>query len=150
MANVKLILIEDVESLGLAGTEVSVAPGFARNYLLPQGKAVPVTKAALRIFEARKEKIEAKRQQAISEAQSMAERIAAAEIIISMEATADDSLFGSVTSRVISDALAAKEITLHPSRINLLDPLKKLGTFEVPVSLNNGVETVVKVQITKA
>ena len=122
----------------------------ARTYLLPQNKAVPVTKAAARIFEARKEKIEAMRKQAIAEAQSLAERVAAAEIMIAMEATADDSLFGSVNARVISDLLAAQEITVHPSRIVMLEPLKKLGTFEVPVHFSNGIETVVKVQITRA
>lgn len=150
MAHVKLILIEDVESLGLAGDEVQVSPGYARNYLLPKKKAVPVTKAAARIFEARKEKIEAKRQQALAEAQAIADRIAATEISIAMEATSDDSLFGSVSARVISDALAAKDIALHTSRIMLLEPLKKLGKFEVPVRLSNGIETIVKVEITKA
>lgn len=151
MAHVKLILIDDVESLGMAGDEVSVSPGYARNYLIPRKKAVQVSAAAARIFEARKAKVEEKRRQVVAEAQSLSERIAAAEIIIAMETTADEnSLFGSVTARHISDVLKEKGLDVHHSRIQMLDPIKHIGTFQVPVRLAQGVAANLTVQVVKA
>lgn len=151
MANVKLILLDDVESLGMAGDEVAVSPGYARNYLLPLKKAVPVSAAAARIFKSRKEKVEAKRQQAIAEAQSLSERIAGTEVIIAMETTADEvSLFGSVTARSIAEVLHEKGLQIPHSRVLLLEPIKKIGNFEVPVKLGLNITAAITVQIVKA
>lgn len=151
MAHVKLILLDDVEALGMAGDEVSVSPGYARNYLLPRKKAAPVSAAAARMFQARKEKVEEKRRQMVAEAQSLSERIAATEIIISMETTADEhSLFGSVTARSISDVLREKGLEISHNRVHLLDPIKHIGSFQVPVKLAQGVITNITVQVTKA
>lgn len=150
MANVKLILLEDVESLGLAGTKVTVSPGYARNYLLPRGKAMPVTAAAERMIEARKEKIEAKRREVIAQAQALADQIANTEVSIIMEASADDHLFGSVTARMIADLLAEKGTKVSHTRIQLLEPIKKLGTFPVIVKLDGNLTATITVEIKHA
>ena len=96
MASTKLILLQDVEDLGLAGEEVSVAPGYARNFLIPQKLATVASTAALRQLAANKEKIEAKRAAERAAATEIANKIAALNLEIPMQAAADDQLFGSV------------------------------------------------------
>lgn len=151
MANVKLILLDDVESLGMAGDEVTVSPGYARNYLIPKQKAVPVSAAAARMFEARKAKIEEKRRQAIAESQSLAERIAGTEVVIAMETIADDNtLYGSVTARSVADVLHAKGLEISHNRILLDDPIKHVGEYAVQVKLSQNIVATVTVQVVKA
>ena len=94
MANVSLILLDDVEKLGLAGDEVHVAPGYARNYLIPQGLAAKATPGTLRLIESRKALIAARREKELAEAKALAEKLAGIEISIPMQATDDDQLFG--------------------------------------------------------
>ena len=94
MAQVKLILLDDVENLGLAGDEVSVSPGYARNYLLPRGLASKATPGIMRIVESRKAQIAARRAQELADAQALAAKLSEVEISIAMQATEDDQLFG--------------------------------------------------------
>ena len=101
----KLILLQDVEDLGLAGEEVHVAPGYARNFLIPKKLATVASTAALRQLAANKEKIEAKRKADLEIAQSVAEKINTTELVIPMQASDDNHLFGSVTERIICEAL---------------------------------------------
>ncbi|MBO5722431.1 MAG: 50S ribosomal protein L9, partial [Lentisphaeria bacterium] len=102
--NVKLILLQDVENLGLAGSEVTVAPGYARNYLIPQGLAAKATPGILRVLAANKEKIEAKRRDELVAAQATAAKLMETVIEIAMQASDDNQLFGSVTARNVADA----------------------------------------------
>ena len=110
MAHVSLILLDDVEKLGLAGDEVHVAPGYARNYLIPRGLAAKATPGTLRLIESRKAIIAARRQQELADAQALAAKLAEIELSIPMQATEDEQLFGSVTNRMIADLLAAQGI----------------------------------------
>jgi large subunit ribosomal protein L9 len=149
MASVKIILLEDVENLGLAGEEVKVAAGYARNYLLPQGKATKVTKGALRQVEARREQIEAQRKTELDAAQALAKQLEEVEISIAMQASEDDTLFGSVTNRVIAEALAEKGIEIDSRRILLEDHIKTLGKFPVDVKLPRGVKSKLNVWVVR-
>ncbi len=148
MAHVNLILLDDVEKLGLAGDEVHVAPGYARNYLLPRGLAAKATPGTLRLIESRKALIAARRAKELEEAKALAAKLAEVELSIAMQATEDDQLFGSVTARMIADQLAAQGFNVEHSRIKL-DPIKTLGSFEVEIKLHADVTAKVKVWVVR-
>jgi large subunit ribosomal protein L9 len=147
---VELILLEDVEDLGKAGDKVNVAPGYARNYLIPQGLAEKVTPGALRQIEARRERIEAKRREELEAAQALAKKIEEAEITIPMQAGEDEHLFGSVTTHIISDALKEQGIEVEHRRIKLEEPIRELGVFNVAVKLHSDVEATAKIWVVRA
>jgi large subunit ribosomal protein L9 len=149
MALVKLILLEDVENLGLAGDEVNVAPGYARNFLLPRGLASKSTPSILKVLNARKEKIEEHRRQEFEAAKKLAESIAAVEISIAMQASDDNRLFGSVTGRNIAEQFAAKGVIIDHQRVRLEEPIKQLGKFEVEIKLHHDVSVKAKVWIVR-
>jgi large subunit ribosomal protein L9 len=150
MANVKLVLLEDVENIGLAGEEVSVAAGYARNFLLPRGLATKATKGTERMLAARKEKIEKQRAAELEASKALAAKIAETEISIPMQASEDDQLFGSVTARSISEKLAENGIEIDIQRIKLEEPIKTLGSYEVEVKLHADTTAVVKVWVVRA
>ncbi|MDD3153779.1 MAG: 50S ribosomal protein L9 [Victivallaceae bacterium] len=147
MAHVKLILVEDVENLGLAGEEVSVTAGFARNYLLPRKLAAKADPGTLRQLASRREKIEARRQADAAAAEALKAKLAELEVTIVEQATADDQLFGSVSARAISEALAAQGIKIEHSRIRIEEPIKALGEFTVQAKLHATVTAPVKVVV---
>ena len=148
MAQVNLILLDDVEKLGLAGDEVHVAPGYARNYLLPRGLAAKATPGTLRLIESRKAMIAARRAKELEDAKALAAKLAGVELSIAMQATEDEQLFGSVTARMIAEQLAAQGYTVEHSRIKL-DPIKSLGSFEVEIKLHADVTAKVKVWVVR-
>ena len=149
MAHVKLILLDDVEKLGLAGDEVHVAPGYARNYLIPRGLAAKATPGTLRLIESRKAIIAARRQQELADAQALAAKLAEIELSIPMQATEDEQLFGSVTNRMIADLLAAQGIKVEHSRIKVEPAIKTLGKFEVDVKLHSNVAAKLSVWVVR-
>ena len=149
MAQVKLILLDDVENLGLAGDEVTVSPGYARNYLLPRGLASKATPGIMRIVESRKAQIAARRAQELADAQALAAKLAEVEISIAMQATEDDQLFGSVTARMIADELAAQGYKIEHTRIRVEPPIKLLGSYEIDVKLHAEVTAKVKVWVVR-
>ena len=149
MANVSLILLDDVEKLGLAGDEVHVAPGYARNYLIPQGLAAKATPGTLRLIESRKALIAARREKELAEAKALAEKLAAIEISIPMQATDDDQLFGSVTARMIAEQLAAQGCAVEHTRIKVDPPIRTLGSFEVEAKLHADVIAKLKVWVVR-
>jgi len=146
----ELILLEDVEDLGNAGDKINVAPGYARNYLIPKGLAEKVTPGALRQIEARKERLEAHRKEELEKAQALATKIAETEITISMQAGEDEKLFGSVSSHKIAEALEAEGITVESRRIKLTDPIKELGVFNVDMKLHSDVVATAKIWVVRA
>ena len=148
MAQVNLILLDDVEKLGLAGDEVHVAPGYARNYLLPRGLAAKATPGTLRLIESRKAMIAARRAKELEDAKALAAKLAGVELSIAMQATEDEQLFGSVTARMIAEQLAAQGYTIEHSRIKL-DPIKSLGSFEVEIRLHADVTAKIKVWVVR-
>ena len=149
MAQVSLILLDDVEKLGLAGDEVHVAPGYARNYLIPRGLAAKATPGTLRLIESRKALIAERRAQALADAKALAEKLAAVEISIPMQATEDDQLFGSVTARMVAEELARLGFAVEHSRITIDPPIKTLGGYDVAVKLHADVDATVKVWVVR-
>ncbi|MEA4862434.1 MAG: 50S ribosomal protein L9 [Victivallaceae bacterium] len=140
MAHVKLVLLEDVENLGLAGEEVSVAPGYARNYLVPRGFAMKANAATARILEARKVKIEQQRAAELAGAKALAEKLAGITVNFPVQASEDGQLFGSISARAIADKLSSDfGVEIEHSKIKLEDNIKALGTFVVDVKLHHDV-----------
>lgn len=148
MAHINLILLDDVEKLGLAGDEVSVAPGYARNFLLPRGLAAKATPGTLRLVESRKAIIAERRAKELADAQALAAKLAEMELSIAMQATEDEQLFGSVTARMVAEELAKLGVEIEHSRIKL-DPIKTLGSFEVAVKLHADVTAQLKVWVVR-
>ena len=149
MAQISLILLDDVEKLGLAGDEVHVAPGYARNYLIPRGLAAKATPGTLRLIESRKAMIAERRAKELADAKALAEKLAAIEISIAMQATEDDQLFGSVTARMIADELAGQGYAVDHSRVKVEPAIKTLGGFDVEVKLHAEVTGKVKVWVVR-
>ncbi len=149
MAHVNLILLDDVENLGLAGDEVHVAPGYARNYLLPRGLAAKATAGTLRLIESRKALIAARREKELSDAKVLAAKLAGVELSIAMQATEDEQLFGSVTARMIAEQLTAQGFAIDHNHVKLDPPIKTLGSFEVEVRLHAAVTAKIKVWVVR-
>ncbi|MBQ4132662.1 MAG: 50S ribosomal protein L9 [Desulfovibrionaceae bacterium] len=132
----KVILRADVENLGSLGDVVDVRPGYGRNFLLPQGIAMLVTEGNLKVFELERKKLEAKMAEVRAAAASLGERISAAPVRIVMRVGENDKLYGSVTTAMISEALAAQEIEVDRRRILLDGPIRSLGEHQVRVRLH--------------
>ncbi len=150
MASMKLILLQDVEDLGYAGEEVSVAPGYARNYLIPRKLASVATTAALRQLAAHKEKIEAQRAAELEAAQTLAAKLQEFAVELHLQASDDGHLFGSVTDRMIADAIAAHGVTLSHQRIHLDSQIRSCGEYVVSVKLHQKITVDVKVNVVRA
>lgn len=132
----QVILRADVENLGSLGDVVTVKPGFGRNYLLPQGKAMAATKANLKVFELERKKLQAEMDTLRAAASDLGERIKNAALVITMRVGENDKLYGSVTSSVITDALAAQGIEVDRRRVILDAPIRTIGEFPVRVRLH--------------
>ena len=145
-----LILLQDVEDLGLAGDSVHVSPGFGRNYLIPRGLAAPASAVALRQLEAHKEKIEAKRKADLEAAQALAEKISGMSVEIMMQASDDGHLFGSVTERVVCEAYAAQGINIEYQRVRMDKHIRTLGEYEINIKLHQDVIAAGKIVIVRA
>lgn len=143
----KLILKETIESLGIIGSEVSVAKGYARNYLLPQGKALPATPENRRVMEKERAKVELQIAKETALAQEMAKRIEGVAVTIAAKVHEEDRLYGSITVREIVDALAAKEIAVEKQAVLLQEPIKTLGTYTVPIRVYRDVEPQITVEV---
>ena len=148
-ANIQVILQQDVEKLGKSGELVRVRPGFARNYLLPRQLAVPATSAAVRRIEHEKQVALAKAEKSKKGAREIAEKISALTITMHRAVGEDDRLFGSVTAKEIESAVKAKGIDFDRKTMHLAEPIKALGTFEIPVRLLTDVTATLKVTVEK-
>ncbi len=146
----KLILLQDMEDIGIAGDIVNVAEGFARNFLIPKGYAIKESKAALRQLAARKEKIEAQRKSDTDKAAQISEKIAALELVVAMQASDDKQLFGSVSSSTISSELAKHGIEVEARRILLEHPIKETGEYAVKIKVHKDFVPELKIKIQKA
>lgn len=147
--SMQLILKEDVDNLGKSGEVVTVRDGYGRNYLLPQGLAVPATKHDVARVEHEKRVITARNAKLSKEAQAEADRLSQVSVSIARAVGEENKLFGSVSARDIADALAAQNVTLDHKKIVLPDAIKTLGMTEVQVKLGRGVNATIKVWVVK-
>ena len=147
---VEVILREHVEHLGRRGEVVRVAAGYARNYLLPRKLALAVTDENKKQIERERAKAEVRDAQELAEARALAARVEAAEVSIARRVGENETLYGSVTSADIADALAALDVAVDRRKVQLADPLKTLGEHTVPVKIHRDVTASVTVKIVPA
>lgn len=144
----QLILLQKVTNLGDLGDKVDVKPGFGRNFLVPQGKAVPATEANLAQFEARRAEYEAKAQAALDDAESRRAKLEGASVTLYANASTEGKLYGSIGPREIAEALTKAGTRVSKSEVVMGEgALRRTGEFEVLVHLHADVETPVKVVV---
>ena len=148
-ATIQVVLQADVDKVGKSGELVKVRPGFARNFLLPRSLAVPATTAAVNRIDHEKAVALAKAEKSKKEARAVAEKIGGLTIVMQRAVGEDDRLFGSVTAKEIESAVKAKGIDFDRKTMHLAEPIKALGTFEIPVRLLTDVTATLKVTVEK-
>jgi large subunit ribosomal protein L9 len=145
----EVILREDITNLGTRGQVVKVAPGYARNFLIPKKLAVTATDSNKKIVEQERQSHLRKEAQAQGEAQDLAKLMTGVSVTISQKAGENDQLFGSVTSKDVADALAVKGFTIDRRKIQLDEPIKSLGEFKIPIKLHKDVTAEVTLVVAK-
>ena len=150
MATVELILLQRVEKLGQMGERVHVKPGYARNFLLPQKKAIRANKDNLAKFETQRVQLEALNIKRREEAERIAERVGGLSVVIIRQAGEAGSLYGSVSSRDIADASTEAGLSINRSQVILEQPIKMLGLTPVRVVLHPEVSISVTVNVARS
>ena len=145
----QIILQEDIEKLGNRGQVVEVAEGYARNFLLPRKLALEASPGNMKRLEKMRAAFAKKAAVEIADAQKLAELLAGVSLEISRKSGESDQLFGSVTSADISDALAAKGYTIDRRKIQLAEPIKLIGNFDIPIKLHRDVTANLKLTVRK-
>ena len=143
----EIILREEVTNLGNIGDIVKVAPGYARNFLIPKGKAVPADKRNIKAFEHEKRISEARAKKAREAAMSEAEKLGAVTLEFKAKVGEEDKLFGSVTAKDIAEQLKEKGLEVDRRKIVIAEPIRKLGEHTVEVRLGLEVTASVKVVV---
>lgn len=147
---VQVVLRDDVENLGRSGDLVKVKPGYARNFLIPRGLAAVATHGNIAQIEHEKKAALARGAKLRASAQGRASELSAVAVEIAAQAGDNKKLFGSVGSRDIAQALAAKGFEVDRKKIVLAEPIKELGEYDVPVKLGYEVQATVKVRVVAA
>jgi len=143
----KVILKETIDALGIIGSEVTVANGYARNYLLPKNKAVPATPANRKMIAQQKAKFDLQIAKEKSIAEEMAAKLKEVSCTISARVSDEDRLYGSITVRDIINALKKQEIIVEKRMVMLKEPIKTLGEYKVPVRVYADVEPEIRVEV---
>lgn len=144
----EVILLEKVGKLGGLGDKVNVKAGFGRNYLVPQGKAVPATEANVASFEARRAELEKAAAEALAAAQARGEKLEGLEVSIVSKAGDEGKLFGSIGTRDIADAITAAGVEVEKSEVRLPEgALRHTGEFDIDVQVHSDVTATVKLVI---
>ena len=143
----KVLLKETIDALGIIGSEVTVADGYARNYLFPQEKAVLATPQNRRALEQQKAKFEVQIAKEKGVAEEMAARLEGVVCKIHAKITDEDRLYGSISLRDIMNALAQQDVKVDKRMILLSEPLKNLGTYKIPIRVYKGVEPEITVEV---
>ena len=143
----KVILKETIDSLGIIGSEVSVADGYARNYLFPQNKAVLATPQNRRMLEQEKAKFELQIAKERKVAEEMAQKLEGVVCKIKAKVSEEDRLYGSVSIRDIIDALVGQDVIVEKRMVLLKEPIKALGTYSVPIRVYKEVEPEISVEV---
>lgn len=144
---IKVILKETIDSLGIIGSEVQVADGYARNYLLPQDKAVLATPANRKMLEQQKMKFELQIAKEKAQAEEMAQQIQDVRCTIAARVSDGDKLYGSVTVRDIVAALQKQEVSVEKRMVLLNEPIKTVGEHKVALRIYKGVKPEITVEI---
>ena len=143
----KVILKETIEPLGIIGSEVDVKKGFARNYLIPQGKAVQATPQNRNILAQEKAKLDLQIAKEKETAEEMAKKLEGVVCKIAVKVADEGRLYGSVTTREIGDALTAQNIDVLKRMILLKEPIKEIGSFQVPIRIYKGIKPEITVEV---
>jgi len=147
---VKVILQQDVETLGQGGQAVRVRPGFARNYLIPRGLAVPATKSNLARIDELKRIAARHTQQKLDDAKALKQKLEGMSVKIERAAGEEGKMYGSVTSKDIEEAYAAAGLSFDRKQLDLPDPIRQLGLSEVRVRLHTDIVATLRVEVIKA
>lgn len=145
----KVILTKDVPSLGKRTDVVEVKPGHARNYLIPHGLALPATDSALKSIQTRIRAEEGRMAKRKQQAEAQAKAINEISCTATVQAGEEDRLYGSVTASDIAELMAQQGIKIDKRRIELEEPIKKLGVYNIPIRLHPEVEATVKLWVVR-
>jgi len=145
-----VILQQDVPKLGNVGDIIKVRDGYGRNFLVPRGLAVIADERNVRRLEHQKRMAAAKATKELSKAQALADQLVANAVTIRRQAGEDGKLFGAVTNRDVADAFATDGFELDRRQIQLEEPIKTLGMFNIPVKLDRGIHATIKVYVVSA
>jgi large subunit ribosomal protein L9 len=143
----EVILRDHVDNLGRRGEIVKVADGYARNYLLPRKLALPATDGNRKQVERERAKFEAKEAEERKVVDAVAARLSAVELVIARRVGETEALYGSVTTADIAEGLASKGFDIDRRKLQLAEPIKKVGEFDVPIRLHRDVTATVKVKV---
>ena len=143
----KIVLREDVDKLGERGQVVNVAPGYARNFLFPKALALEATPGNMRQIELRKKVWVVREAREAEEANKVAARMGELKLVIAKKVGEHDALYGSVTSQEIADLLKAKGVEVDRRKIQLQEPIRSVGTFEVTIKIHRQVGAKVSVEV---
>jgi len=145
----EVILSQDVDRIGKAGVVVKVKDGFARNFLIPNKLAVPVTPGNLKKLEIEKQKKQQESDKARKAAEELKDKISNLSLTIQVLTQEDDKLYGSITTQEVVHALKEEGLEIDKNAISLEEPIKALGIYELPVKLHADISTKIKVWVVK-
>jgi|AFSR01.1.fsa_nt_gi large subunit ribosomal protein L9 len=147
MAMMEVLLKENVENLGVRGDIVKVRAGYGRNYLIPKGLALMATPSNIKLIERERQRLVKLAEAELAAARSLSEKLAALTLTFQRKAGGKGTLYGSVTSMDIAEALAAQQLAVERRQIVLKEPIKALGEYEVPIKLHRDVVVTLKVSV---
>jgi len=145
-----VILLKDVDGLGLAGDIVNVKPGYARNYLTPLGLALRASKRNLAVADEKKNVAKARNERANKVNQDLADALEKVELTIEMQVGEEEKLFGSVTTQDLHKALLEKDLDIDRNMILLDEPIKALGVYDIPIKVSDDLQPGIKLYVIKA
>lgn len=144
----KVILTKDVKELGKAGQLVNVAEGHARNFLIPRKLAIIADEGAMKVLENKKKTLDKKEEKLLAEAKDIAAKLAGIRVKIQGKAGSGNKLYGSITNQEIADALAKQHhINVDKRKISISDPIKSVGSYEIPIKLHHDVSGTIRVDV---
>ncbi len=147
----QVILLEKIKGLGALGAKVDVKPGFGRNFLIPQGKALPATVKNVADFEVRRAELERQEAEVLASAEARAAQLAELTVTVSSKAGDEGKLFGSVGNRDIADAVTAAGVAVDKSEVRLPNgPLRHTGEYEIAVQVHSDIMATLKVLVAAA
>ena len=146
----RIILLKDYETLGEAGSQVDVKAGYARNFLIPTGVALKATKENMKKFEEIAKQKKNKLTRALKSSQELAEKLKTLSLTVPVKVGEDDKIFGAVTSQMIAEQLQEKGYEIDKRQIQLEEPIKALGIYDIPIRLHSEITTSVKLWVIKS